>query len=212
MTLNNSAISGNVASGTGQGGGIDSSGTTTLNNSTISGNSALHGEGISTQGGTVALVNSAVVGNSALNGGGIYDYSGMGGVSVTGSTISGNIAGNGTTLGYGGGIYYANPAPNQSLFIVNSTISDNTASGLGGANFNSQGTVIVASSTIAGNNSGVSSESVILVRRLQPFQRYLLHVAHTAARHKQRQSRCRPARKQWRTDANARAAVRQPGN
>jgi len=70
LTLTNSTVSGNSA--TGSGGGIYNVGTLSLTNSTVSGNSAASGGGISSRSGTLSLTNSTISGNSAvIEGGGM---------------------------------------------------------------------------------------------------------------------------------------------
>jgi hypothetical protein len=62
VTVNSSAVSGNVAQS--RGGGIyNDRGTVTLNSSTVTGNTAFQGGGIYNDGGTVTLVDSTVSGN-----------------------------------------------------------------------------------------------------------------------------------------------------
>src|SRR6266487_3164603 len=70
LTLTNSTVSGNSA--TGSGGGIYNVGTLSLTNSTVSGNSAASCGGISSRSGTLSLTNSTISGNSAvIEGGGM---------------------------------------------------------------------------------------------------------------------------------------------
>ncbi|WP_406698513.1 right-handed parallel beta-helix repeat-containing protein [Singulisphaera sp. Ch08] len=103
VTVTNSTISGNSAS-KGLGGGIlNVSGVVTITDSTLSGNSANEGGGgiaSFTNGGIVTVINSTLSGNSAGLGGGGGIGSGFGTVTVTSSTISGNSASDGN----GGGI------------------------------------------------------------------------------------------------------------
>jgi hypothetical protein len=108
LTVNNSTLSGNSA--TGNGGGIhNSAGMLTVNNSTLSSNSATsngegggYGGGIysSSDSGTCAATagtiirNSTLSGNSATSdGGGVYNYNGV--TEITNSTITANTAGSG---------------------------------------------------------------------------------------------------------------------
>ena len=76
VTIQNSLITGNTASGTGIGGGISSDHTLTLQNNTITGNSA------STQGGGIAnfgnmtMKNNTISGNIGPSGAGIYNETG----------------------------------------------------------------------------------------------------------------------------------------
>lgn len=119
LTMNNSVIRDNTA--TGAGGGFNTDGSLTLNNSTVSGNSAgnFGGGGIS-NGGTVTLNNSTVSGNSATNGGGISNGTFNNGSTVTlnSSTVSNNIGNgirnNGTT----------------SITTLNNSIIANSTSGV----------------------------------------------------------------------------------
>lgn len=142
LTMTNSTVSDNMAF-SGNGGGIDNSGTNTvtITSSSISGNSASsEGGGIYSNGGTVNLFNSTVSGNSdtdvngLLLGGGIYN---LGTFNITNSTISGNSS-NG-----GGGIL----CDNGTVTITNSTISTNSA------NFNSGGIYTSSASTVIARNT-----------------------------------------------------------
>jgi hypothetical protein len=106
LTLNNSMVSGNTASGNcyggpspcnHRGGGTYSIKTFTLNNSTVIDNTAAFGGGIFNSGIGSGLTDSTVSGNTAyFEGGGIYNHRS---VLVTNSTVSGN-----TALA-GGGVY-----------------------------------------------------------------------------------------------------------
>jgi Domain of unknown function (DUF4347) len=137
LTLNNSTVSGNMASG-GFGGGIYNGGTLTLNNSTVSGNTArFEGGGILNDSGTLTLNNSTVSGNTAtFKAGGILNF---GTLSLTNSTVSGN------TADYGGGLYNSG-----TLTLKSSTVSGNTANFGGGGLYN-PGTSTLNNSTVSGN-------------------------------------------------------------
>jgi uncharacterized repeat protein (TIGR01451 family) len=121
----------------------------TINNSTISGNFAASGGGIVNYGSftEVTVTGSAISRNSAnyrdvAGGGGAIYNNGM--LTITDSTISGNIAHNS-----GGGIY-----DGGALTIAASTISGNTATfGGGGGIYNQFSVVTVTNSTIAGNTA-----------------------------------------------------------
>jgi uncharacterized repeat protein (TIGR01451 family) len=118
LTVNNSSVTGNSATGYG-GGGIYSPGgeSFTLNSSTISGNSGDVGGGIATPAGTIE--NSTISGNSAIEyGGGIYKGF-TGSLSIESSTISGNSAGLD-----GGGIWGA-----YITTFSNTIVADQTAGG-----------------------------------------------------------------------------------
>jgi predicted outer membrane repeat protein len=114
--------------------------TVTITNSTISGNSATgRGGGIFTQGlggdATLTVSNSTISGNSAAgNGGGIssgafgLEHGASSTVVVSNSTLSGNL-----TASDGGAIYNAAGRYGEASLLVNScTISGNWATGDGG--------------------------------------------------------------------------------
>ncbi len=115
LTLSNSIVSGNTATG---GGGINNEGTLTLSNSTVSDNTATKyaGGGIFNNG-TLTLSNSTVSDNTATKyaGGGIFNN---GTLTLSNSTVSDN-----TAFSTGGGIYNNG----GMLTLNNSTVSDNTA-------------------------------------------------------------------------------------
>ncbi|MBK7405695.1 MAG: LEPR-XLL domain-containing protein [Phycisphaerales bacterium] len=142
-----------------KGGGIHSAGTLTLTNMVVSGNSAGQaGGGIYSSSSTLTLTMCVVSGNSADDyGGGILSD---GVLSLTGSTVSGNSAGN------GGGIYTSGV-----LTLTNSTVSGNTAVYAGGGIFSSSATLALTNSTIAENRgtsagggiyNGVGSGAVLI--------------------------------------------------
>lgn len=146
LTINNSTISGNGATGKWGGGGIFTSSNLTINNSTISNNTSslayAYGGGIFVYGGTATINRSTVSANQATYGGGIAVFSGT--VAVNRSTLSGNQA------AWGGGHfnnYYA-----TLTTITNSTISNNDASNVGGGFFN-WSTIKVNNSTLSGNGA-----------------------------------------------------------
>lgn len=169
LTLIDSDITGNTATGDGSaGGGLYSYGDVTLTRSTISGNrSTLTGGGLYTHG-NATIRDSTVIGNSAtLHGGGVWandasitrsnitsntaDGNGggviinLGEVKIVDSMISGNTAG-----GEGGGVH----AP-FGFVSVGSTISENDASLYGGgiaAPYS--GDVTLINTTVSGNSSG----------------------------------------------------------
>jgi len=129
ITIINSTISGNTA--TGDGGGILSNGTLTVTGSTISGNSS----------------GATSTGDGNQGGGGIRDGSTT---TITNSTISGNYANN----GYGGGILN-----NGNLTAKNNTISGNSASISNGGGIYSNNVFnatnnIIANSTFGGDCVG----------------------------------------------------------
>jgi Chlamydia polymorphic membrane protein (Chlamydia_PMP) repeat len=96
----------------------------------VSGNSAdFYGGGLYAEtGSTLAAANLTLSGNLAAVGGGISNHDGT--VSIEGSTIVGNSAGN-AHGGSGGGIH--NGGLGGSITVDDSTIAYNTASVQGGA-------------------------------------------------------------------------------
>jgi predicted outer membrane repeat protein len=147
----------------GSNGGIVNRGTLTLNDSTVSGNLASHveGGGIRNEGGTVTLNNSTVSDNAAGNGngGGIANED-SGTVTLNNSTVSGNHAGCGGECG-GGGILNE---PGATMTLNDSAVSGNHAdTGPGGGISNGGGTVTLNDSTVSGNTAktrggGISNE------------------------------------------------------
>ena len=156
LTLTNTTVSGNSATGrSAEGGGIKNyDGTLTLTDSTVSGNRATGGSftgggGIDNDRGTVTLTNSTVSDNRAIQGGGVRNgeyESSLGTVTLTNSTVSGNYAD-----GTGGGIYHFG-----TVMLTNSTVSDNSAGvGAGGIYIAEwqgySGTLMLTNSTVSDN-------------------------------------------------------------
>jgi hypothetical protein len=157
--------------GTGKGPVITVEGFTilTLNQLTITGGSAPIGGGVYLEGGDAQFTDSTISGNTATNSGG--GIGGDGFFNLIGSTVSGNTAlGSGFIGGAGGGIAITGAAGGDD--IVDSTISGNTAGGVGsgaegGGIVNVGGSQIISNSTISGNTAtganggggGVSDEA-----------------------------------------------------
>ena len=148
LTIDGLTITGGVASGVGDGGGIDfrSSGTLTVNRSEIVGNSSASNGGGIFSSGDVRVTNSAIRGNSASTGGGIESFSGN--LTFVDSAILGN-----TSDGRGGGI----ATISGDVTVINSTIHGNRANdanGDGGGIAQGLGGVTVINSTVSGNVAG----------------------------------------------------------
>ncbi len=163
LTVDNSAISYNIA-GSG-GGGIDNwSGSVTIRNgSIIEGNTTQgSGEGDGQGGGvynsssaSLQIEDSTLVGNSGRNGGGIYNnYSEA---TLVNTTVSGNLA-----SGSGGGIYEDSA---DSLYLYNVTITDNTAdaneSGFGNGGGLAAGGFVYMYNTILAGNEDLTPEGPV---------------------------------------------------
>ncbi len=162
LTLRDSIVTGNTASGDGGGIWIGTSnyGTTTIDGSTISSNVAYggYGGGVYCQNtgfGTTIIENSTISGNTAQSdGGGIDVFNHYGAMTIQGSTISGNTATNN-----GGGVS-ASDGRYGTTTIQSSTVSGNTALNNGGGisaynafTFGSNGTTTIRNSTIYGNTT-----------------------------------------------------------
>jgi energy-coupling factor transporter ATP-binding protein EcfA2 len=159
LTLTDSTISNNTASGAnGNGGGIlnNNGGTLTITNSTISDNTTSNsygGGGIYNNNGTLTITNSIVSGNSVsgqqIGGGGIANEHGT--LTITNSTVSGNSVSGPKTVG--GGILNDSSG---TLTITNSTVSGNSVSGQnsgGGGILSDSSTLTITNSTVSDNTS-----------------------------------------------------------
>ena len=143
LTLSNSSVSGNMATGGGSGGGgIVNNGTLTLTSSSVSGNMAtIGGSGGIVNNGTLTLNKSTVSHNMATGNGGIVN---VGTLTLSNSTVSDNTAYS------GGGIYNA---VGGTLTLSNSSVSGNTASQDGGGIENNGGTLTLSNSTVSDNKA-----------------------------------------------------------
>jgi hypothetical protein len=186
LTVTDSAITGNVATSAGaNGGGISSvDGSLTITDTTISGNSAGDfgfGGGIFYSDlqhvGILIIANSTINDNFAHDGGGIFVE--FGSATVASSSISGNfvpgvgggvanfglltvidstITGNYSELG--GGIHNGGSTAPLTLTITNSTITDNSATLLGGGIYIDPGDVTTLRNTLLGGNTASESPDV----------------------------------------------------
>jgi hypothetical protein len=152
LTLRQSAVSGNTA---GRGGGIYNTGTIDLSQSVVSGNQAVSGGGQGTRGGgifnagTMLLNKSTVNGNSASFGGGISNDL-TGTMVLRDSTVDGNVSSPTLFLTGGAGIENAG-----TLTLNHSTVSNNTSDAFGtGGGIYCSGTVTLNHSTVSGNTAG----------------------------------------------------------
>ncbi len=120
----------------------------TMNDVLLADNSADYGGGVWSKSGTAVTLNrSTVSGNSATtlaNGIGGFLFSTL---TLTDSTVVGNVSGS-TSTATGGGIGFSNYS---TVNIVNSTITGNTAASGGGLHVVSHSTLKLVNSTITGN-------------------------------------------------------------
>jgi CSLREA domain-containing protein len=150
LTLTDCKVAGNIAAA---GGGVWSAGNLTIVRSTIRDNNAMGsgwapdwpgdtgGGGLYTWGGITEIDDSTIDANGAIRGGGLDNRGGH--VSVTGTTFSGN-----NSFTDGGGI----SNPEGEIILLNSTLVANTALRNGGGieNYDS---LRVLNSTITGNSA-----------------------------------------------------------
>ena len=150
MTLTNSIVSGNNA--TGSGGGIYNNGTLDVIDTTVKSNTSVQpGGGIHNREGTLTVTRSTVSGNTSnqSGGGGIWNLEGP--VTITNSTISGNLATGDGSFNNGGGIY--NGGGTSSVTTTNSTIAGNGAVVDGGGLWNGATSLLTMVNTIVANNT-----------------------------------------------------------
>jgi CSLREA domain-containing protein len=107
-------------------------------------------------GGPVFILNTSIINNTAFeSGGGIYNLQSQ--LYLTNSTVSGNLARNGTGQNpcAGGGIHNAVSGGTGTVVLTNTTVASNSAQGRGGGICNDTGgTVISRNSIVAGNTGG----------------------------------------------------------
>jgi fibronectin-binding autotransporter adhesin len=124
LSVNSATIRNNVASE--WGGGFQARGTVAIADSLVAENQSTWGAGISNQMATINVQRTTFSGNSALSVGGAIE-SLDGDVVIESSTFSGNSAG-----ALGGAIYVVTFNQPSTMTIRNSTISGNTSNGAGG--------------------------------------------------------------------------------
>lgn len=174
LALTDLVITANVGPPNMVGGGINTSGNLTLTRCTVSANT---GEGIRAQNGPVTIVDSTVSGSTAT---GLVAASGGSPILISGSTFTGNTGPAGGAINNGssaihitlvnstvsgnnatniGGGIWAGGAP---MTIANSTITDNTATNHGGGisrgSFIAPGVVTIKNSIVAGNTAPVDAD------------------------------------------------------
>lgn len=152
LTVRDTIVRGNGEAGN-DGGGIESDGSALIVNSTIANNIGDWGAGLSLYGEIVTINSTTITGNIASNGGGgFYNETDL--TQIYNSTISNNSA------AQGGGIY--NDDDNGgTLQIVNSTISLNTVTTVGGGLLTEQySDVTLRFVTIAGNSAGLDGGGI----------------------------------------------------
>jgi hypothetical protein len=152
MTIADSTICGNAATGDGvAGGGVDNytGATLTILGSTISGNYAgAYGGGIDNIEGATATVVDSTISNNHTDGlgGGIYTYNAT--LTIITSSLRDNAA------AYGGGLYNNSYQNMSTAMITDSSISNNTALQGGGIDNDNGATLMVTGSTLSGNTAG----------------------------------------------------------
>jgi predicted outer membrane repeat protein len=132
------------------GGAIDNAGSNTqltVVNTTFDNNSAPNGGAINNFNASDAnIINATFTGNSATNGGAILNRGSGATINVYSSTITDNTASNGAGISNGG------TSDAGIAHIINTTISDNTATGDGGG-ISTRGTLTLEYAVVDNNNA-----------------------------------------------------------
>jgi hypothetical protein len=169
VEISGSTIDGNTALG--QGGGVamrgrnDSPVTVTISDSVVSNNSAQSFQGgafftwqfLDTQPGMANLIvqDSTVTGNFADDGGGVSMTWFGGNANFERSTLDGNyggsVRGGGAILNLGTQLTAGRLPP--TVYVIDSTVSNNTSAGTGGGLYSYDGILNVVQSTITGNSA-----------------------------------------------------------
>ena len=154
-TLDGLTVTNGTVTGSARGGGIHigSGSDVTITNSVVSNNtSASYAGGVYSRG-DLTISNSSFTGNSAGGyGGGISAHGGD--LTIANSSFTNNSAGVGGVAS--GGAVHSSSFGN-TFTLSDSTIAQNTATGLG-AGVTSNNNTIISNSTITGNSSSVSSQ------------------------------------------------------
>ena len=195
-------INGNGNSGFDVGGGVSNNGTVTVTNCTITNNQAINGAGIFNRGFfgqvTLTVVDTIISSNLGGIGGGIYNNTGMAtvmnttisgnwasisggihnsqfaGLTVTGTTISGNSVVNNGAIGNDGTLTLTNSTINGNFAatavggiinlgtatLVNTTVYDNQTGSIGGPKgIDNRTTLNMINTIIGGSKNGVDCAS-----------------------------------------------------
>lgn len=134
----------------GDGGAIHNSGDLTLIDSTVKWSAADYGGGIYNSTGALTLTNTLVTENTAYSGGGIINVNFDGGEDQFGGTVALNdstVSSN--TAEYGGAIWSSG-----DLSLVDSVVSNNSASRSAAGIYNAFGTLTMTRATVSGNDAG----------------------------------------------------------
>lgn len=165
LTIQDSTVSGNAATGTGKGGAVYfySGGGLLVSGSTISGNTAgstnttYSGGGVSYYGTVTAFgrnfVNSTIANNTAAGSGGGIGVAATftGTLNVIGCTVTGNTA----TGGFGGGISVANTSA-TALNLANTVVALNTNATNPDIFTGATGGAMTANNSFIGDNTGLT--------------------------------------------------------
>ena len=164
LTLNACSMSVNQAQG--GGGAIYNAGTLSLNGSTLTGNNAVGSSrgGAVYNSGSMTVTNCTLHGNSSTDGGGAIFTSASSTLRIENVTITGNAS----TGGVGGGGVKAESG--AALYVANSLIADNTASG---PNDDCEGTLVSTGGNVvkdADGCTGLGLDDTIADPVLGPLQ------------------------------------------
>ena len=150
LTLNGDTFTGNSA--TAESGALDNwaGGIVTVTDDTFTGNSAAYGGAIGNEWGSVAVSNSTFSNNSASTGAGGAIINYNPNDAFSNSLSVVDSTISGNTAVNGGGI--ANGGP-DTLSLTNNTITGNSVTGSGGGLYNYEGTITLTNCTVSGNSA-----------------------------------------------------------
>ena len=155
----------NNAATNGNGGGINNNGTMTINNSTIANNTAsglgggirnVSGPSTSTTNSSLTITNSAIIGNTAgVAGGGVDSAQPYASPTTTTSLTNVTISGNSAPTG--GGVYNTGGA----LTLTSATVSGNSATSSAGGLFSTLSTPVLINTIVAGNTGSSGASDIV---------------------------------------------------
>ncbi|OWK36578.1 Fibronectin type III domain protein [Fimbriiglobus ruber] len=155
LTLDSMTITANTATGDGAG-LFTNGGTVIVTNSVFSNNKAADGVAIRNTGATVAIADTTIDGNTATNPDGTGGYYQSGGSStITGSSFTNNVGGDGVGLFVTGG-----PTTLGTSFVGNNKSTNAGGPDIGGGLAVAGGQVTVQNSTISGNTANADGAGV----------------------------------------------------
>lgn len=162
VTIDKVTIRNGKIASSNSGGGILNAGVLTLTNSDVRDNSAsgYFGGGVANTG-TTTIASSSIYRNTASYAGGVVNISTTGYLAIQNSTISYNIGTASTGYPYGGGVMFRYGTGH----LTNNTIVYNTANTGGGMHIDDSATVVYLKNNIIANNTATGGASTNDVNR-----------------------------------------------